>query len=125
MKESARAARHEMAQNRCVAALKALAGQDDPKIEELEGLRARRMPPAVSAMMEMQIMADVLEGLAPANTGASSDYPLSPLDQDLVDALVAAGYEKLDGIREASDEELLAVKGIGKAKLQDIRRAVG
>lgn len=85
----------------------------------------RRLPPAVGSMMEREIMADILEGLVPASAGASSDYPLTPLDQDVADALVSAGYETIDKVREASDEDLLAVKGIGKTKLKEIREAVG
>lgn len=126
MKESARAAQHEIAHNRCVAALKSLVGEDDPKIRELVDLKARRMPPAVGAMMETQIMADILEGLAANTNGvASSDYPLSPMDQDVAEALVAAGYESLNEVRAASDEDLLDIKGIGPAKLKEIREAVG
>lgn len=121
MKESIRAAEHELAHNRCVAALKDLAGEDSPKIQELEDLKARRLPPAVAAMMEVQIMADILESLT---TPASLEYPLSPLDQDVADNLVAAGYEKLDAVRRASDEDLLAVKGIGPKTLKGIRAAV-
>jgi len=36
-------------------------------------------------------------------------------------ALKAAGYDSLEGVAGASDDELLAVKGIGPATLEDIR----
>ena len=47
--------------------------------------------------------------------------PKSPLSKKMLDALVAGGYEELDDIMSASDDELLAVKGIGKAAVALIR----
>lgn len=121
MKESARAARDEIAHNRCVAAMKALVGEDDPKVRELEDLRMRRLPPAVGSMMEREIMADILEALVAAH----APVPAAGLDEDVTRLLADAGYDSPQAIREASDEDLLAIKGIGKAKLQEIREAVG
>ena len=123
MKESARAARDEIAHNRSVAALKALAGEDDPKVTELEDLRARRMPAAVGSMLEREIMADILEGLAERQ--AALKDPGDPLDESTVQTLTDAGYDSLEAVREASDEDLLAINGIGPAKLQEIREKVG
>ncbi len=68
MKESARAARDEVAHRRCTAALKELA-PDDPKVAEFEEAGLRRMPEPVLAMVEREIMADILEGLASSVTG--------------------------------------------------------
>ena len=45
----------------------------------------------------------------------------SPLSKKMLDALVAGGYEELDDILNASDKELLAIKGIGKAAVKQIR----
>ena len=45
----------------------------------------------------------------------------SPLSEKILNALVEAGYEGVDDLVSASDEELLAVKGIGKAALKLIR----
>lgn len=123
MKESARAARDEIAHNRNVAALKTLVGDDNEKVRGLENVRAQRMPPAVSAMVEREIMADILEGLA--ETHGSLKDPGDPLDESTVKLLADNGYDSLDVIREASDEDLLQVKGIGSAKLQEIREKVG
>lgn len=123
MKESARAARDEIAHNRSVAALKSLAGEDDEKVRELEDLRARRVPADVGSMMEREIMADILEGLA--ETHAVLKDPGEPLDQSTVKILADAGYDSMEAIRDASDEDLLAINGIGPAKLQEIREKVG
>lgn len=72
MKESARAARDEIAHGRLVAALKELAGEDDPNIKELEEVRMRRMAAPVGMMVEREIMADILEKLADGGKSSSS-----------------------------------------------------
>ncbi len=123
MKESIRAARDEIAHNRNVAALKRLAGEDDAKVKELEDLRARRLPADVGSMMEREIMADILEGLA--SSGNRTGYPSDPVDESTVQLLADAGYDSLEAIRGASDEALLDIKGIGEAKLREIREKVG
>lgn len=76
MKESARAIRHELAHNSCVGALKELAG-DNAKVRELENLKGTRMPPAVASMMEMELMAGILEDLIQANA-TKEDEPDEP-----------------------------------------------
>ena len=212
MKESARAARDEIAHNRSVAALKQLAGEDDHNVKELEDLRARRMPADVGSMMEREIMAGILEGLAkrqrvrnfaanlaetdPGRQGApeqedpstfditpdfltaeqrqslvgagylsdeeimeaprgdlealphigdatvdklyeafglnevepdqeDSPLPSAVLDGDTYALLSESGYDTHEAIVEAPDEDLLAIKGIGDAKLREIRKEVG
>jgi len=39
--------------------------------------------------------------------------------------LVEAGYGRLDDLRAASDEELLAVEGIGRGVVGKIRKSLG
>lgn len=124
MKEEARAAQHEIAHNRCVAALEQLLGEDHEKIWELRDVRSRRMSPAVAAMEEQKVMADILERLA-NDAVAGSDYPSEPLDESTVQLLADAGYDTLEKVREASDEDLLAIKGVGDAKLAEVREKVG
>lgn len=123
MKESARAARDEIAHNRSVAALKRLAGEDNEQVAALEEVRARRLPPAVAAMTEREIMADILEGLAEEH--AALKDPGEPLDESTVKTLADNGYDSVEAIREAPDEVLLGIKGIGPAKLEEIREKVG
>lgn len=43
---------------------------------------------------------------------------------DLADDLQAAGFENLNEVREATDEELLSVDGIGPKRLEQIRTAL-
>jgi DNA-directed RNA polymerase alpha subunit len=122
MKEERRAAEHEIAHNRCVTALEQLFGGGHEKIRELRDVRMRRMSPAVAAMEEQKVMADILEDLA---SGQASQYPSDPVDESTVQLLSDAGYDSLEAIREGTDENLLAIKGIGPAKLAEIREKVG
>jgi DNA integrity scanning protein DisA with diadenylate cyclase activity len=39
--------------------------------------------------------------------------------------LVEAGYARLDDLRSASDEELLAVEGVGADTVKKVRKALG
>lgn len=122
MKESARAAQHEIAHNRCIAALRELPGAQPEKIQELEDLKARRMPPAVAAMEEQKIMADILEGLS--SGGAQEDELLSVdgIGEETAAELRERGIESRGDLKAASDEDLLAVPGIGQGTLKKIRK---
>ena len=126
MKESARAARDEIAHNRSVAALEKLAGEDDPKVQELKDLRTRRVPPEVATMMEREIMADILEGLAGSRVVQDETdlEDLSGIEEALAGVLNEAGYLTKDQLRQATDEELLAIKGIGPATVEKIRASL-
>ena len=44
-------------------------------------------------------------------------------DAELAEKLEKAGYRNPRQIRDATDEELLAVPGVGKAKLKQARKA--
>lgn len=123
MKESVRAARDEIAHNRSVAALKQLAGEDNEKIKELENLRLHNVPPTImGATLEREVMADIVEDLVSAQAG---QYPSEPLDESTVQLLSDAGYDTLEKVRGASDEELLGIKGLGEKTLEEIREKVG
>jgi DNA uptake protein ComE-like DNA-binding protein len=117
------AARTHLAKEGIREKVEKLAGKQ--AVQRLDEARAEApRHPQYQDMRENEVLNEIL-GEMVAAPAATIDYPLSPLDQDVVEALVAAGYEKLDGVREASDEELLAVKGIGPKTLKDIRGAVG
>jgi hypothetical protein len=64
-----------------------------------------------------------LEGSASSED--SSDELEDKLGHNTAQLLKDAGYEDADSVREATDEELLAIDGIGKAKLEHIRKDVG
>jgi DNA uptake protein ComE-like DNA-binding protein len=126
MKRSRLAAEDEIAHDRIVAAFKALLGEDHERVQALDGLKGIRMPTDVRAMEEKKIMADVLEGIAENRAGNKAGaYPSEPLDENLVQILADAGYDTLEKIRNASDEELLEIDGIGPKSLEKIRQAVG
>lgn len=57
----------------------------------------------------------------PTNVAEPDDLPA---DFPHREALTQAGYGALLLVRMASDDELLAIEGIGKAKLKDIRAFV-
>jgi len=43
------------------------------------------------------------------------------IDVEIAEALRAQGFDDLDALREATNTELLAIAGIGRARLQKIR----
>lgn len=119
------AARTQIAKEGIRQSLGTLAGKE--AVRRLDDARAEApRQPQYQDMRENEVLNEILGKMAAAPAAsATSDYPLTPLDQDVADALVAAGYEKLEAVREASDEDLLKLKGIGPATLKDIRAAVG
>jgi DNA integrity scanning protein DisA with diadenylate cyclase activity len=44
---------------------------------------------------------------------------------EIPDILVEAGFDTAESIRTASDKELLAISGVGKATLAQIREDIG
>lgn len=126
MKESIRAAREEVAHNGLVEDLTAIAGitgEGEEEVAELEDLKARRMPADVRAMTQLEVLRRFASRLR-EHLAALKD-PGDPLDEGTVKTLADAGYDSLEAIREAPDEDLLAIKGIGPAKLEEIREKVG
>jgi hypothetical protein len=57
-----------------------------------------------------------------APTGEKRRLP--GVDEKIANALWQAGYKTLQAIADASDDELLAVSGIGKARIAQIREAL-
>lgn len=50
---------------------------------------------------------------------------MMPVNAAQYEALADAGYATADSIRAASDEELLAIEGVGEKVVQNLRRALG
>lgn len=76
--------------------------------------------------IQLDAFAIVLEQVVMATAPGEVEATATPLVIDGVkpehlDALAAAGITDLDGLRSASDDELLAVKGIGPATVERIR----
>jgi len=49
---------------------------------------------------------------------------LPGIGNEIADALRNAGFDSVEKIRQASDEQLLAISGIGKGRLETIRAAL-
>lgn len=95
----------------------------------------------VEIIREQDRRISVLEGAAPAAaTAADPDGETADADGDgrpvpseklrellgeeLCGLLLNAGYADAQAVRDASDEDLLAIKGVGTAKLEQIRAAI-
>lgn len=59
-------------------------------------------------------------------TGEGEEVLSTPLPDDFPGRalLVGAGYTTVEAVRAASDEELLAIRGVGKRLLEQIRHAL-
>lgn len=61
-----------------------------------------------------------------ASQGASQPeqgLPFDVVDEKTTEILKNAGYDSVEKIKQASDEELLAIKGIAAKRLEQIRKA--
>lgn len=61
----------------------------------------------------------------PTEGPARAPYLGPAIPESLQHAIWQAGFDTPDKIREADDEELLAIPGVGRATLSRIREAVG
>lgn len=118
--ESALAARNERNHNRTMAALEGLV-QDEGLLERLKTAQQPHRDAAWQQAERNEVMADIAEHLLATYSSA----PAGGLDKDVTKVLAGAGYEGPEAIREASDEDLLAIKGIGQKTLVEIREKVG
>ena len=116
---SALAARDERNHRRTLAALEGLV-KDEDLVERLKTTQLQHRDEAWQQSERNEVMADIAEHLLAEYT----DSPVGGLDEDVTTMLSQAGYENPEQIREASDDDLLAIKGIGKAKLLEIRETL-
>lgn len=73
-------------------------------------------------LLEAQ-MDEVLRRLE-AGVGSTGLYLGPAIPENIHNILINAGYNTPEKLREASDEELLALPGIGKSTLTRIRKAL-
>ena len=78
------------------------------------------LPASIAGALVAAGRAELIEPDAP--TGAKRKLP--GVDEKIANALWQAGYKTLQAIADASDDELLAVSGIGKARIAQIREAL-
>lgn len=119
------------AQRRIAASLEKLAS-DQHKIEELRYYGMASRNPEFTQARQLEVIAELLEevsgGTPPEATddGATDDGATDEgLSDNTAKILNDAGYDSDEAIRNASDEELLAIDGIGPKKLEEIRAEVG
>jgi hypothetical protein len=91
-------------------------------VYEIEQRRADRL-------LRLQVIAPVEAAEVPPGSGTpdpvSDDTAIGALvGHDLADRLAAAGYLTLADLEVASDEELLAIDGVGQATLKRLRALV-
>lgn len=130
---SALAARTTLAHRRILAAVEQLA--DDPaQVEALKGSQLPSRDPAYQAVVQLESIVGVLEGLVADEAAPTEEVArlsptpspvVLPLDEPTVMLLVNAGFDTPEALREATDDELLAIKGIGRKTLKEIRGAPG
>lgn len=112
-----------------------LAGVADPsnRIEPELTATIRFGDPNLAALFEKEARVELneeslakLESVEPDTSDAPmvSVEEISGVGPDLARKLEAHGFETPESVREASDDELLAVEGIGPAKLQEIRQGL-
>jgi DNA-directed RNA polymerase alpha subunit len=118
-REAALAARDEVARKRTLAAFEALVDED--LLVRLKGAGQPARDARYAQTAQNEVIADIAEHLAEKY----ASVPAGGLDKDVTELLAEAGYDGPEAIRKAPDEELLAIKGIGSAKLQEIRETTG
>lgn len=75
-------------------------------------------------ILEDEALTPAFRAAIEAGGGAQSSEP-DPLEESIVQLLADNGYDTLESVRAASDEDLLAIKGIGDGKLAEIREKIG
>lgn len=115
----------EAAAGRIDAALLTLAERFDLSVDAA-AISGRGKDPDIARTRQMEAFADVLEQVVMLTTPADVPETATPLvidgvEQRHIEALAAAGITTLEHMRNASDEDLQAVKGIGPATIQRIR----
>lgn len=133
----------ELAHNRALEIVRELGGEANvERLEYLDGLGGHltsvNSPAQLSSAQSVLIVAlaeivqqqerriAALEPVAAADpddetAAAGNERPV--LSDDLAQLLANAGYADDQAVREASDGDLLKIKGVGPAKLEEIRAA--
>lgn len=90
---------------------------------EVQSARTRRVDAALKAGILVEVSAPVTgEGDDVVEITASLLETFE--DERIIGALIAAGYDTVEKVRAASDEELRSVDGIGPKSLAAIRKAL-
>jgi|ERR1051325_642130 hypothetical protein len=94
----------------------------DGGAQRVEGAIARISGSLSVERVSGESTADFLERLADKVESQPPDSDL-PEDFPMRELLAESGYASIEAVKAASDEDLLAIDGIGDARLKDIRKA--
>ena len=120
-----RAERRAIAQQRIESAVSLLAEQQPELVAFADRLRATNKDPELEALFRLEAIADFLSQLTgPEQEPPSELAALDGLGPELVQALADKGIVTLVDLTAASDEDLLAVSGIGKGLLKKLRSQI-
>lgn len=75
-----------------------------------------------------EAVADLLEAIVAATAEQAepaSEFAAMGVDPSIAEKLIDAGYGDAAAVRAASDDDLLAIKGVGKATVRDLRASLG
>ena len=127
-----KATRTAIARNRMQVATRALAERYGLAAQVAAIDAAARVPASAREVYQLEATADLLDAIiAAVNVPAANATPASELavldavSPGLAKKLVAAGYDNLVSVREATDDDLVAIKGIAKKTVQKIRAEIG
>lgn len=110
--------------------------EDDPRIAEFRGRPEFKEEPIgpqhvrIPAIVQHQRQVEAASGKAASGPEADSHEDESeeeqgPMEQvfgqEIADILVTGGYDSVEKVAKAADEDLLAVKQVGKGRLKQIR----
>lgn len=131
MDPNVRAERFDQARKRLQAVAETLADKSGDNSIQEKALRidepiSGAIEPQTRDLLKLEATVETLEAAVMKFSGSvpeeSQAYDFSPIvGNDGNEALHAAGYTKPADVNEASDEDLLAVDGIGQKKLADLR----
>lgn len=133
MDPNVRAERFDQARKRLQAIAETLADKSgDSSIQEkalrIDEPMSGAIEPQTRELLQLEASVECLEDVAMKLEGSVPEskqaYDFSPIvGNDGNEALHSAGYIQPAEVREASDEDLLAVDGIGPKKVADLRSA--
>lgn len=94
--------------------------EEEPKIPTSAMVAAQRPDPEP----EEAAPAEEVEEVSEETTVTLRSVEELVLDSSTEELLIEAGYETIEELHEASDEELLDIKGIGPKTLEEVREAL-
>lgn len=98
------------------------------RIEQLHAERSNRRARAEAERLAAEAQGNPIASALMALLGGRQTSPVSraavaaDISPDVLSALAAAGYDTPEAIAAATDDELLAVEGVGTATLKKLRR---